>query len=70
MGENSYTEALGNRAFYPSGSTDPVRGNVPFTPVTIVNPGGKPNVPILGVVILVGIALWFEFMRRKHGRRK
>lgn len=68
MSERAYTESMGNSSFYPSGSSDPVRANVPFTPVTIVDPGGRPNVPILGVVVLVGVALLFEHMRRKRGK--
>lgn len=69
MAETYYREAIGNGAFYPGGSTDPVRANAPFTPVTIVNDGSAPSVPILGVVILAGVVLWFEHMRRRRGRK-
>ena len=68
MAETYYRESFGNAAYYPGGSTDPIRGNAPFTPVTIVDPGGRPSVPILGVLVLVGVALWFEHTRRKRGR--
>lgn len=68
MSERAYSESVGNSVWYGAGSSDPVRKNVPFTPVTIVDTGGKPNVPILGVLVLVGVALWFEFMRRKRGK--
>lgn len=68
MAETYYREAIGNSVFYPGGSTDPVRGNAPFTPVTIVDPGSRTSVPILGVLVLVAIALWFEKMRRRRGR--
>lgn len=68
MAETYYQEAIGNASFYPGGSTDPVRANAPFTPVTIVPGGSAPSVPILGVLILVGVALWFERARRRRGR--
>jgi len=67
MPEGIFRQATGDASWYGAGSTDPVRKNAPFTPVTIVNPV-RPSVPILGVVILAGIALWFEFMRRKRGK--
>lgn len=69
MAETYYREAIGNQTYYPGGTTDPVRANAPFTPVTLVNAAGTPSVPVLGVVIVAGIVLWFEFMRRKRGRR-
>lgn len=67
MAETYYREAIGNASFYPGGSTDPVRQNMPFTPVTLV-PGGTPSVPIVGVVVLVAVALFFEHMRRRRRR--
>lgn len=67
MAETYYREAIGNASFYPGGSTDPVRGNAPFTPVTLI-PSGTPSVPILGVLVLVAVALWFEHQRRRRSR--
>ena len=68
MSENAYRQAVGDAVFYPPGATDPVRANTPFTPVTIVDPGGRPHVPLLGVLILVGIALWFHHQNRRRRR--
>lgn len=69
MAETYYREQVGGATFYPAGSTDPVRANAPFTPVTIVGGGDAPSVPILGVVLVAGVVLWFEFMRRKRRGR-
>ena len=68
MAETYYRQAVGDASFYPGGSTDPVRANAPYTPVTIVDPGGRPSVPLLGVLILVGIALWFHHQNRRRRR--
>src|SRR5262249_51248955 len=69
MAENgtAYREAVGNSSFYPGGA-EPVRANVPYTPVTIVSPAGRPNVPIVGVLVLVGLVLFMEHQRRRRGR--
>lgn len=69
MSETYYREAVGNATYYPGASSDPVRANAPYTPVTLINAAGAPSVPILGVAIVAGIVLWFEHMRRKRGRR-
>lgn len=69
MAETYYRESVGNASYYPGGSTDPVRSNAPYTPVTIISPGGRSNVPIWGVVALVLVVLWFEQQRRRRGKR-
>lgn len=70
MSENAYQEAVGNATYYPGASSDPVRANAPYTPVTLVNAAGAPSVPILGVAVVAGIVLWFEHMRRTRGGRR
>lgn len=70
MAENgtAYRETVGNINFYPGGA-EPVRANVPFTPVTINRAAGDvPNVPLVGVLVLVGVVLFFEHQRRRRGR--
>lgn len=70
MAETYYREAIGNASFYPGGSTDPVRSNAPFTPVTLVHTSDAPSIPILGVAIVAGLVLLFEHMRRRRGGRR
>ena len=69
MAENgtAYRESVGNVNFYPGGA-EPVRANVPYTPVQVVDPSGRPNVPIVGVLFLVAVVLFFEHQRRRRGR--
>lgn len=51
-----------NATYYP-GSSDPIRGNSPYTPVS-GNTAGAPHVPVLGLVALAGIVLVFEHFRK------
>lgn len=56
-------------AYQPGAAGDPVRPANPYVPTEVVVNTGVPSVPIVGVLVLAGIVLWFEHMRRKGGRR-
>jgi len=57
-GENSYSPAV---------SSDPVRSYTPFTPST-GNTGASVQLPIIGLVAIAGLLLFFEHMRLKKKR--
>lgn len=53
---------------YAPGYNDPVRSIAPYTPTELVTGGSAPNVPIIGVVLVVGVLLLLEHRRRRRGR--
>jgi len=53
---------------YAPGYNDPVRSINPYTPTELVTTGARPSVPIVGVVVVAGVILLLEHLRRKRGR--
>ena len=58
-----------DQSAYAASYRDPVRSVNPYTPTELVTGGQAPSVPILGVVVVAGVILLFEHMRRKRGRK-
>ena len=58
----------GENMYYPAGSTDPVRPNMPYTPVYNVPATGSPSLPVWGVVVAAAVLLLLEHLRRRRGR--
>jgi len=51
-------------SYYPGGSYDPIRGNSLYTPVSSGTSGEAPNIPVVGLLVVVGIVLAFEHFRK------
>jgi hypothetical protein len=64
---SAYDEPRGNALYYPQQSRDPVRPNMPYTPVQNVPPTTH-GVPLLGVLIVAALILFLEHRRRRRGR--
>ena len=48
---------------------DPVRSVNPYTPTELVSGGQTSHVPIVGIIVLAGLVLVFERLRRRRARK-
>lgn len=58
---------VADQTMFAASYRDPVRAINPYTPTQLVNSGARPNVPIIGVVIVAGGLLLLEHLRRRRG---
>lgn len=60
---------VADQTAYASSYRDPVRAVNPYTPSELVTGGQKPQLPLVGVLAVVGIVLLVHhFERRRRGR--